>query len=215
LNKKISDIYDKEYFEDGLITGKSCYQNYRWLPELTIKMAYNFIKYLKINDSDKVLDFGCAKGYLVKALRILDVNAYGCDISEYAIDMLDPAVHKYCKLIKDELPSIFEMEFDWIISKDVFEHMDNESVDIFLKGACQLTDRMFHVIPLGENGKYRVPNYNEDPSHIQINDEKWWTNKFESNGWKVKEFKYAVRGIKENWTEKYEQGNGFFVLEKD
>jgi len=68
--------YDEEYFESGLATGKSCYLNYRWLPELTIKMAHNIIRYLDLKENEKILDYGCAKGYLVKAFRILDIEAY-------------------------------------------------------------------------------------------------------------------------------------------
>ena len=40
-----SEKYDKDYFKNGIASGKSCYSNYRWLPELTIPMAYNIIKY--------------------------------------------------------------------------------------------------------------------------------------------------------------------------
>ena len=28
--------FDREYFEQGPMTGKSLYTNYRWLPELTL-----------------------------------------------------------------------------------------------------------------------------------------------------------------------------------
>ena len=81
--------FDENYYENGVITGKSCYVNYRWMPELTIKMAHSIIKYLNLNSNVKVLDYGCAKGFLVRALRLLDIDAYGCDISEYAINNAD------------------------------------------------------------------------------------------------------------------------------
>ena len=74
-------FYDKDYFENGLGSTKSCYENYRWIPELTIPMANKLINYLEINNNYKLLDFGCSKGYLVKALRLLDYDCYGVDIS--------------------------------------------------------------------------------------------------------------------------------------
>ena len=99
--KLAQELYDREYFENGIITGKSCYQNYRWMPETTIKMAFNIIKYLHLPEGARFLDFGCAKGYLVKALRLLDIDAYGCDVSKYTIEMADAESQDYCKLVTD------------------------------------------------------------------------------------------------------------------
>jgi hypothetical protein len=42
-----------------------------------------------------VFDIGCAKGFLVKALRNLGVEAYGIDVSDYAIELADPSVRSY------------------------------------------------------------------------------------------------------------------------
>lgn len=210
-----SDIYDRDYFEDGLCTGKSCYINYRWMPELTIKMAHNLIKYLNLKESDKVLDYGCSKGYFVKALRILDIDAYGCDISEYALESVDSDVRDCCRLIMDDSLIPFDgVEFDWLVSKDVFEHMSEENIDVLLDCSFSFAKKMFHVIPLGNNGVFRIPEYHQDNSHIQIHDEKWWTKKFEERSWKIIGFDYHVKGIKDNWTKKYEKGNGFFTLER-
>lgn len=44
-----------------------------------------------------VFDIGCAKGFLVKALRSLGVEAYGIDVSDYAIELADPGVRPYLR----------------------------------------------------------------------------------------------------------------------
>lgn len=209
-------LYDEDYFEKGVTTGKSCYMNYRWTPELTIKMAFHLIRYLKIEETDKILDYGCAKGFLVKALRILDIPAYGCDISSYAIANADGEVRHYCKLItKDTKPIPFDFKFDWLLTKDVLEHLDEKAVDRFLKHSFKKANRAFHVIPLGcQNNKMIIPDYDKDPSHVLARSVTWWQNKFKSFGWKNTSFSYSVRGIKDNWTSVHTQGNGFFVLEK-
>jgi len=41
------------------------------------------------------LDAGCAMGFLVEALRERGVEAYGVDISEYAISQVHPSVKPY------------------------------------------------------------------------------------------------------------------------
>ena len=102
-SKKISSqFYDASYFNKGIETKKSCYTNYTWMPDLTIPMAYKMIKYLNINEKDMILDFGCSMGFLVKALRKLDVKAFGVDISSYAINNCDLEAKNYCKLMSDK-----------------------------------------------------------------------------------------------------------------
>lgn len=214
----MKNCFDKDYFEDGLVAAKSCYVNYRWMPELTIKMGYNLIKHLRIKEGESILDFGCAKGFLVKALRVLDVDAYGCDISEYAIDNVDSETRPYCKLIEGVEGNMmpFDKKFDWIISKDVLEHVPEETIDIFLEQAIKKTDKMFHVIPLADNdGKFIIPEYDMDKTHILRKNLNWWIEKFKSKGWNSVSFDYNVRGIKDNWTSKYEQGNAFFIVKKE
>ena len=208
--------YDKDYFENGLATGKSCYVNYSWMPELTIKMAYNIVKHLGLSDSDYILDYGCSKGFLVKALRLLDIHAYGCDISKYAIEHLDADVREYCKQVSDIKPFPFDdISFDWIISKDVLEHIPEDGIRKLLLDAHQYTKKMFHVIPLASiDGKFVIQEYHDDPTHVTIKDKEWWAKTFKECGWELSKFDYKVKGIKQNWWEAYELGNGFFILEK-
>ena len=53
----MKNLYDEEYFERGIESHKSCYTNYRWIPELTIPLAFRLIEYLRISSSEKILDF--------------------------------------------------------------------------------------------------------------------------------------------------------------
>jgi len=46
-----------------------------------------------------VLDVGCAKGYLVKALRDSGLEAYGIDVSEYAVNAADPSVRPHLRVM--------------------------------------------------------------------------------------------------------------------
>lgn len=207
--------FDCDYYENGLATGRSCYVNYRWMPELTIKMAHNIAKHLKLKEDETVLDFGCAKGYLVKALRILDIPACGCDISDYAINQTDADVRDFCQVIKDEKNLFpFENKFSWIISKDVMEHMTEDEVENFLSQAGAKTGRMFHVIPLGDGEKFNVPEYQLDKTHKLAKSKDWWSKKFEEAGWAVEVFDHNMKGIKDNWTGRYPLGNGFFIIKK-
>ena len=206
----MTDKYNRDYFENGIVSGTSCYVNYRWLPELTIKMAHNIIEHLGLTGLSTVLDYGCAKGYLVKALRILDIDAYGYDISEYAIRNVDTEVRDYCYLIENG--KLFRDNYDWIITKDVLEHMSEEELDDFLLQSRTQTDRCFHVIPLGDGENFIVPEYELDTTHVLAKPMEWWKSRFEKAGWEVESSVYSLRGVKDNWTQKYNKGNGFFIL---
>ena len=76
---------------------------------------------------EKVLDIGCAKGFLVYALRKLGVEAYGIDISEYAVSHSPRAVRNYLKVVnaeKEELP-FGDSTLDMITSMECMEHLQN------------------------------------------------------------------------------------------
>ena len=161
------DMYSEDYFERGLESGLSCYQNYRWIPELTIPMAMTIIDYLHLSREDKILDFGCAKGFLVKALRLLYRQAWGVDISEYAIRNTDPKVREFCflsGLTKTlESKADYPQEFDYCIAKDVFEHISERGLEIELNQIN--SKRIFAIIPLGDSEYYRkVLNFFTEPN---------------------------------------------------
>ena len=214
-----SNSYSEEYYERGLISGISGYVNYSWMPELTIRMAHHISNQLDFTREDKILDFGCAKGFLVKALRILDFQAYGADISQYAIQNCDSTVKDYCRLITDpELIFDNKIQFDWILAKDVFEHISEEELNETLLNLRKIGNNLFAAIPLSENdicNKYIVPAYENDITHVIRKSMEWWTLKFQTCGWKIKQSSNSFTGCKENWTKKFPTGNGFYILEKE
>lgn len=210
--------FNEDYFENGEILGISGYRNYRWMPELTIKMAYYIIKYLNLNENDNILDYGCAKGFLVKALRILDIYAYGCDISSYAISKCDTDVKDYCLYMTGTKIPFKDHKFDYIISKDVLEHLDENDLDNLLVEAHNFTNKMFLIIPLGylDNNnveRYIIENYEHDITHILRKPIEWWNDKLASHKWHINSCTYSVKGIKENWTNFYDKGNVFYIVE--
>ncbi len=209
--------YDHEYFEVGQITGISGYVNYRWMPELTLRMAYHLIRQLPIAPNQRVLDFGCAKGFLVKALRILDLEAYGIDISHYAIEQCDGDVRPYCRLIESATdPDAFARDYHWMLAKDVFEHIPERELRVYLESAAERVKRLFAVIPLAADdvsGAFIVPDYNRDVTHVLARSFDWWTGFLESCGWTVERATLDMHGCKEQWTHRWPDGNGFFTAQ--
>jgi len=213
-------LYTEDYFERGIESGLSLYENFRWLPDLTIPMVKVIIERLNILlDDSKILDFGCAKGFIVKAFMELGFrNVWGVDISQYAVDNADPDVK--LKIILNENFKKINLDakyFDFIISKDTLEHLTKNELDFYLKELGRLTKphgKHLHVIPIGDGKRYNCPDYEKDATHIIKEDIDWWMRKFQDHNYKIRLATYRMEGIKDNWYEPCPEGNGFFILEK-
>lgn len=72
---------------------------------------------------DKVLDAGCGMGFLVGFLRELGVKAYGFDYSEYAINNCFDLAKEFIQLSRIEKIPYKDNSFDFIICREVFEHL--------------------------------------------------------------------------------------------
>lgn len=205
------DIYDEGYFIHGKQTGKSLYENYRWMPELTIPMARTIVNHCGISKEHHILDFGCARGYTVKALRELRYNACGADISQWAIDNADEETKPFLTC-----GGIFPAPycFDWIIAKDVLEHVRYVKTMIMdILAAARVG--VFVVVPLTAfdgYGPYIVPEYDKDITHTQWYSLAGWVRMFARPGWRI-ESAYRVPGVKDNYKQ-YPTGNGFLTCRR-
>jgi SAM-dependent methyltransferase len=87
-----------------------------------------------------VLDVGCAIGLLVETLRERGVEAYGVDVSEYAIEQVHPAVRAYCTI--GEATEPFGRRYDLITCIEVLEHMAPEQAQPAIENLCAHADRV-------------------------------------------------------------------------
>jgi SAM-dependent methyltransferase len=159
------ELFGENYYMNGIESGVSNYVNYRWLPELTLPMAKSFIEIFGIKKGATVLDWGCAFGFFVKALREHRVKAFGVDISEWAIKNCDTDVIGYVFNKLEDCPS----SFDYIFSKDVLEHIPMEELTKTLEKLFNIcTEAAVFIVPLArsEGGEYVYPADELDKTHI-------------------------------------------------
>src|SRR5512142_694252 len=115
----MSSAYGAEYFEH------SCGLPYKrsephWL-HFFGRIADEIVAQLSPR---RVLDAGCAKGFLVEALRDRGVAAFGFDISDYAIGEVRDDIRPYC-WVADIAESVSE-HYDLITCIEVLEHLPEE-----------------------------------------------------------------------------------------
>tara|TARA_B110000037_G_C17087950_1_gene492767 strand:- start:501 stop:1154 length:654 start_codon:yes stop_codon:yes gene_type:complete len=103
-----------EYFDGTREQGcGGYYDDSRWRP-----VAQDFIDHYKLKEDAKILDIGCAKGFLLKEFKTLlpKSTICGIDISDYAITNSHPSIRKsLCIGNADNLP-YRNKYFDLVIS---------------------------------------------------------------------------------------------------
>ena len=155
---------------------------------------------------DIICEYGCAKGFLVHALRIIGCKAFGEDISDYAISHCHPEV-------KDYVSAPNANRYDLLICKDVLEHVEVDDMPSVLQSFKKKSNQFFFAVPLGDNDRFRIREYEVDITHVTKKDEQWWIDMFQSQGFKLVDFSYNFGSIKEKWMKVDPHGNGFFVME--
>ena len=154
--------FDEEYYEGG-----KGYHTYNDDPRFQVWAEDIITKY----GPESVLDFGCAKGYLVKALRDRGVKAYGFDVSEWAIGQAPKSVKPY-------LSSFIVPEVDLIISYDTWEHIpENELVNY--KHLLEDNAKQFFFTV----GTLNTPNWEHDASHITMKELSFWQDFWPEAEW--------------------------------
>lgn len=86
--REVARQYGREYFDGPREMGYGGYRyDGRWIP-----IAETFRDHWGLRAGDRVLDVGCAKGFLVKDLMIVcpGLEVVGLDVSEYALENAEP-----------------------------------------------------------------------------------------------------------------------------
>ncbi len=121
--KKIIDIsrkYGRLYFDGDRKYGYGgYYYDGRWK-----KVAKNIVKKYKLKKGDKVLDIGCAKGFLVKDLIDIGIDAYGIDISQYAINNSLPETYGRITLCSADNIFFPDKSFDFVMSINTIHNLN-------------------------------------------------------------------------------------------
>lgn len=168
----MKEYFDKEYFEGGT---KSNYLNY------SHEICYNdheklAIALKKIVSPSKVLDIGCAKGFLVEGFQKLGIDAYGVDISEYAISCSSSKVKEKLFVLdveREKLPFPNEY-FNLIVMSEVIEHLNsfdlvlNEMKRVLKKGGL-----IFLTTP-----RRKIFGKEKDVSHVSVHNYWFWVKTF-------------------------------------
>jgi ubiquinone/menaquinone biosynthesis C-methylase UbiE len=135
---RISKQYGEMYFDGPRDYGYGGYKyDGRWQP-----VARDIIEHFGLKPGDKVLDVGCAKGFLVKDLldALPGLEVFGLDISEYAIAHSPPEVAgRLMKGSADKL-EFPDGAFQCVLSLDTVHNLPRERAKVALQEIQRLSN---------------------------------------------------------------------------
>ena len=114
IERKVLGRFGEEYFNSPFVHGYHGYE-YNGLYRAAAK---NLIEFYGLRDGSKILDIGCAKGFLLHDLKELDptFRVYGIDLSRYAIENAMPSVKANLVCTSASSLPYGDSEFDLVVS---------------------------------------------------------------------------------------------------
>jgi len=118
-----------------------------------------------------VLDAGCAKGFLVAALRERGVDAQGIDLSETAISSAPEQLRDHLRIAS--LTEPLEGHYDLVTCIEVIEHLDPVDAPAAVANLAAVTD---HVLFSSAPDDFR------EPTHVGLRPPERWAELFAEYG---------------------------------
>jgi SAM-dependent methyltransferase len=151
--------YGQAYFDGPREYGYGGYRyDGRWIP-----VAKDMVAHFNLKPGDCVLDIGCAKGFLVKDFMQVcpGLEAFGLDISEYALMHCDSAVIGRLHLGSCEKLPFPDNSFAAVIAVNTIHNCDRDGVIRSLKEIQRLSGGRAYV---------QVDSYHDEEQRAIFND---------------------------------------------
>jgi len=173
--------YDADYFEHGRKSNWG--RGYSWtvFHGLFRDIAAYLTAMFPLAQS--FLDAGCAKGFLVKALRQAGKEASGFDASPWAIGHAELEARPFVRLAGvDDYE--FQSDVDVLLCFDLLPHLTEAQAGAFLRRSrAHVRMALVAVIDTYERAGERRPG-DRDLSHITRQTREWWDERIREAGWK-------------------------------
>lgn len=139
-------------------------------------------KIIKIYNPHRILEIGCAKGFLIYELIKKGVNAIGIDISYYAIHNTLSDVKPFLIQANVKTLPFKKNSFDFVVTRDVMEHIKESDLDQCLDEIDRVCNgSIFFHISGGNTLEEKEIARKWDITHVTIHSYKWWEKKIKKH----------------------------------
>ena len=181
--RNIARKFDKEFFDGDRKFG---YGGFSYNPRYWSKVVEDFTDHYNLNEKSKILDVGCAKGFMLLDFNKLNpkFELHGIDISDYAIKNAVPEVKEKLKVANATSLPYDDNYFDLVISINTIHNLERDDCSIALKEISRVSkNNSFITVDAYNNDeeKERMYAWNLTAKTIMSVDE--WKNFFKKNNY--------------------------------
>lgn len=179
-DRLIARKYDKDFFDGDRKNG---YGGFYYHPRFWKKVIKDFQKFYSLNSKSKILDIGCAKGFMLHDFKdaIDGIKVSGIDISEYAINNSLPTVKDDLRVgCATELP-FEDNSFDLAISITTLHNLEIDQLKKALSEIKRVSNKSFITVDAFRNDeeKKRMDAWNLTAKTYMSTSE--WVQFFQKN----------------------------------
>jgi ubiquinone/menaquinone biosynthesis C-methylase UbiE len=138
--RTIARKFGKEFFDGDRSFG---YGGFLYNPKYWSEVVKDFVSFYKLTDYNKILDVGCAKGFMLYDFKKLNKNfeLHGVDISKYAITSSIEDVRQNLKIADAQNLPYEDNYFDLVISINTIHNLSKEGCSKSLKEIQRVTKK--------------------------------------------------------------------------
>ncbi len=159
-------IYDENYYRSGC--GPVSYERNEFWLGFFARIADEIARSLK---PFRVLDAGCAMGFLVESLWGRGIETWGIDISAYAISKVRGDVEPYCRV--GSLAEPISGTYDLVTCIEVLEHIPASQLADVIANFSAVTDTVLFS---------STPSDFNEPTHVSVRPPLFWLRLFAEHG---------------------------------
>jgi len=172
MTAEFFEKYDERYYKERI----------SYVPK---KHMIKFIKFLlRDKETIKWLDVGCGLGLVVKEAIEEDIDCYGIDISEYAVN--NAIIRDRIKLGSITDIPFADNTFDVVSAFDVIEHIHPKSTEKAISEIQRVLKNSGFLILTTPNPCGFSDYWVYDLTHVNVRPPKFWKGILEKYGFRVK-----------------------------
>ncbi|MBD3823129.1 MAG: class I SAM-dependent methyltransferase [Epsilonproteobacteria bacterium] len=134
----------REFGRDFFDGERSCgYGGYNYHPRFWENVVHDFVDFYGLKSGSRVLDVGCAKGFMLYDLKRLypEIEVRGIDISEYAISHAKEEIKEYVQVGDARQLAFEDRSFDLVISITTLHNLERKDMKKALGEVMRVTKK--------------------------------------------------------------------------
>lgn len=143
------------------------------------EVAKRMVDHYGLKPGDRVLEIGCAKGFLLVEFLKLGMEVAGIDASDYAVENAHPEVRPFIRNAPAVSTPYPDGHFQLVIGKEVLPHVPRAELEQTVQECMRVSnDSLFFEIQCGTSPRELQYMQAWDRTHQVCETPAWWNEMF-------------------------------------